>query len=114
MKVDICICTHNPRIELLRTVISSIACQEVNPEQITVLLIDNASRPPVESTLLTPLMKRGVPYRVLNEPQLGLSRARIRAIQETTAEWVLFVDDDNELNSDYSSSFECSDCNSLL
>lgn len=101
MKVDICICTHNPRLELLRTVIFSIARQELIPASISVLLIDNGSKPALDSALLDPLIATGIPCRIVQEPQLGLSKARIRAIQETDGEWILFVDDDNELNPDF-------------
>ena len=85
----------------MRTVISSIARQEVNPELIRVLLIDNASNPELERDLLAPIADRGIGCRIVQEPKLGLHRARIRAIQETTGEWILFVDDDNELSPDF-------------
>jgi glycosyltransferase involved in cell wall biosynthesis len=101
MNIDICICTHNPRLEILRSVIVSIAQQKANPDVISVLLIDNDSKPALEKDLLAPIAERGIVCRIVHEPNLGLSRARIRAIQETLGEWILFVDDDNELNSDF-------------
>jgi len=101
MQIDICICTHNPRLEILRIVISSIACQEANPEFYRVLLIDNGSSSALENDLLAPLVDRGIACRIVQEPILGLSRARIKAIEETDREWILFVDDDNELYPDF-------------
>lgn len=101
MHIDICICTHNPRLEILRIVISSIACQETNSDFYRVLLIDNGSSPPLEIDLLAPLIDKGIACRVVQEAKLGLSRARIRAIEETESEWILFVDDDNELYPDF-------------
>lgn len=101
MHIDICICTHNPRLEILRIVISSIACQEMSPKLFNVLLIDNGSRPALEDDILAPLADRGIECRVVHESKLGLSRARIRAIEETNSEWIIFVDDDNELYPDF-------------
>jgi glycosyltransferase involved in cell wall biosynthesis len=101
MHVDICVCTHNPRLELLRTVITSIAAQETNPDFFSVLLIDNGSKHELQKDLLAPLVARNIKCKIIQESHLGLSRARIRAIQETTDEWILFVDDDNVLMPDF-------------
>lgn len=101
MHIDICICTHNPRLEILRLAINSIAQQVTDPDLISLLLVDNASAPPIDEELLAPISGRGIACRIVREPRLGLSRARIRAIQETASEWVLFVDDDNELDTDF-------------
>ena len=101
MHIDICICTHNPRLDILRKVITSIASQEADRKLFSILLVDNGSKPYLENNLLTPLIGKGIACRVVQEPKLGLSRARIRAIEETDNEWILFVDDDNELYPDF-------------
>jgi len=101
MNIDICICTLNPRLDILRTVITSIASQETDRELFRVLLVDNGSRPSLGNDLFTPLIGKGISCRIVQEPKLGLSRARIRAIEETNNEWILFVDDDNELYPDF-------------
>jgi glycosyltransferase involved in cell wall biosynthesis len=44
-----------------------------------------------------PLAAAGIPARLVSEPVPGLTRARLRAIRETTSDWLLFVDDDNVL-----------------
>lgn len=101
MHIDICICTHNPRLGLFHNVISSIAQQKVNTELFSVLLVDNGSKPALEKKLCDPIAEKGIACRIVQEPELGLSRARIRAIRETDGDWILFVDDDNELNRDF-------------
>lgn len=101
MHVDICICTHNPRLDILRIVIDSIARQATSPALIKVLLVDNVSTPPLDEDVLAPISKRGIACRIVREPELGISKARLRAINETDDEWILFVDDDNELDSEY-------------
>jgi glycosyltransferase involved in cell wall biosynthesis len=99
--VDVCICVHNPRLPLLKLVLSALARQTVPPNAYRVIIVDNASEPPVPEELLTPLAKRGVKSFVLREPEPGLTRARLRAIEVTDASWVLFVDDDNVLEVDF-------------
>jgi glycosyltransferase involved in cell wall biosynthesis len=99
--IDVCICTHNPRIEVLRDVVSSIANQQVDGGAIRVLIVDNASTPPVSESILRPLVDKGIAARIIIEPTPGVARARLRAIEETEDEWLLFVDDDNILDANY-------------
>lgn len=103
MDLDICICTHNPRRDVLHRVLQSIAEQrfERGDVKLSVLIVDNASRPPVSEFDCYPLASAGLRYRVVREQRLGNAFARDRAIAESTAKWVLFVDDDNELAPDY-------------
>jgi Glycosyl transferase family 2 len=99
--VDVCICVHNPRLPLLKLVLSALARQTVAPEVYRVFIVDNASSPPVPEEVLAPLIRRGIESSVIREPEPGLTRARLRAIEATDATWVLFVDDDNVLDVDY-------------
>jgi len=99
--VDVCVCVHNPRMPLLRLVLSALARQTAPPEAYRVFVVDNASKPPVPEEVLTPLAKRGVKSFIVSEPKPGLSQARLRAIEVTDASWVLFVDDDNVLDVDF-------------
>lgn len=101
MIVDICLCTHNPRVETLERAIRALARQSAGPGAFSVLLVDNASTPALTTGLLEPLLAAGIPARLIREEKLGISHARLRAADETDAEWVLFVDDDNELAPDY-------------
>jgi glycosyltransferase involved in cell wall biosynthesis len=92
--VDICVCTHDPRRDVLAIALGSIARQGANT-----IVIDNASNPPLAERDLAPLA--GVPHRLVREPIRGVAFARGRSIRESTAPWILFVDDDNELAPDY-------------
>jgi len=92
-----CICTHNPRMEVLRWTIASLARQTVPPGTFEVLIVDNASHPPLGEEVLSPLRTRGIPARIRREERPGVAQARLHAIRETKAGWILFVDDDNEL-----------------
>jgi len=97
--LSVCICTHNPDRGALERAIASVARQTVGA--LEVIVIDNLSEPALSEAVLAPLLNRAIPARLVREPKLGLSHARVRAIQEARGEWILFVDDDNELFPDY-------------
>lgn len=98
--LSICICTHNPKPDLFARVLGSIAAQSVRA--FDVLIVDNASAPPLTEAVLGPLRARGIAARVEREETPGLVHARLCAIDATTAsEWMLCVDDDNVLAPDY-------------
>lgn len=99
--IDVCICTHNPRQDLLALVLNSLAAQTASADLFRVVVIDNASTPPLQTEMLAPLQRRGVVARIVFEPRLGLTQARVRAAAETDADWVCFVDDDNVLCEGY-------------
>ena len=99
--IDICLCTHNPRREVLDLVLRSIAAQIIPAEEILFLLVDNASSPAVPETVLAPLRSRGISSRLLQEARPGIFHARNRAMRESTQPLVLWVDDDTELPPDY-------------
>lgn len=99
--VDICICTHNPRLDILGVTLRSIARQNAPVGAFQVFLIDNASNPKLTEDVLAPLTSLGIPAKIIREETPGIARARVRAIHASSAEWVLWVDDDNELFPDY-------------
>lgn len=99
--VAVCICSHNPDPGVLCTVVSALARQTVPVGSFHVLLVDNASSPPLGEGYVWPLLKAGIPVRIVREETPGLARARLKAIAETDDEWMIFVDDDNQLDPDY-------------
>ena len=99
--IDVCLCTHSPRQDILEKVLASIQNQTVKGDTFRFLIVDNASFPPLDDNLLSQFEKQGIEARIVREPKPGIARARLRAILETECEWLLFVDDDNELMSDY-------------
>ena len=102
MDIDICICTHNPRISILACVMSSIRHQQMQEgDTFRVIVVDNASNPPLTETVFESLKGSDISFRLIQEPLPGIARARAAAAMASAAEWILFVDDDNELDSDY-------------
>jgi len=62
------------------------------------LVIDNAS---AAEKVPRPDLSWHPRARLLKEPKLGLTQARLRGIQEAAGELLVFVDDDNVLDPDY-------------
>ncbi|MCA9235963.1 MAG: glycosyltransferase family 2 protein [Planctomycetales bacterium] len=100
---SVIICTHNPRPEFLSRTVEALQRQTLPSDAWEFLLVDNGSSPPVAEMAagqegLVAWHPRG---RIVEEPELGLTQARLRGIAESTAELIVFVDDDNLLAPDY-------------
>lgn len=98
MEISVIICTHNPRAEYLRRVLDALERQTLPQGQWELLLIDNASEVGVPKLHDLSSSLRG---KTIREEKLGLTLARLRGIEESTGEIVVFVDDDNVLEPDY-------------
>jgi glycosyltransferase involved in cell wall biosynthesis len=86
VSVTVCVCTRN-RHELLRQCLDGLV--RVAPLADEILVVDNSAGDPVTEQLAR---EHGVRYVV--EPHLGLSRARNKAVTESTSDVVAFLDDD--------------------
>lgn len=88
--VDICaaICTHN-RPDVIGRALASLHSQVVRPAE--VLVIDNA---PADDSTCALIRDQFPSVRYVREPVPGLNFARNRALRETDAEIVAFMDDD--------------------
>ena len=101
--VSIVVCCHNSA-RLLPETLSHLAAQQFSALQPSceVIVVDNAS------TDDTAKVAREcwpddcpIPLRIVLEPRLGLSNARLRGIAEAKYSIVSFVDDDNLVNNDW-------------
>jgi FkbM family methyltransferase len=101
VKIDVCVFTHNPKREIFAKALGSLARQTLTRDRFHVWVVDNSSSPPLGEADLMPLRAAGVEHTLLVEKKLGLSHARVAAIKSTRCEWLVFVDDDNELFEDY-------------
>ena len=99
---SVIICTRNPRLDYLSRVLTALREQTLPVTEWELLLIDNASKSPLED--LVDLSWHPT-ARIVREPEPGLTPARLRAIAEVESELIIFVDDDNVLDSSYLS--EC-------
>lgn len=96
--ITVITCTHNPRQAYIEKVLDSLKSQTLPTEQWEFLLIDNASNQLLSSEIDLTWHSNA---RHIREDQLGLTPARLRGIQEAQGEILVFVDDDNVLESDY-------------
>ena len=101
--VSIVVCCHNSA-RLLPETLSHLAAQQFSssPPSCEVIVVDNAS------TDETAKIAREcwpddcpIPLRIVPEPKLGLSNARLRGIAEANYSIVCFVDDDNLVSHDW-------------
>ncbi len=90
--VSVAICTHD-RYDLLPGVLQAVAAQLSDVAQAEIVLVDNSADPD-RSQLEFRRNRALAPLRWVHEPVTGLSRARNRAIAETAAPIVAFLDDD--------------------
>jgi hypothetical protein len=98
VQISVIICTHNPRQQSLQRVLEALRNQVLPMDRWELLLIDNASDEPLAR-------KWDISWhphaRHVREEELGLSPARIRGMQESGANVLTFVDDDNILDMNY-------------
>ena len=103
MHVSIAICTHN-RADLLQATLERL-CRLDQPDHATwdLLVVDNAS------TDRTPEVLAGfrdkLPLQNVHEPRNGLSHARNCALRHVTGDYILWTDDDVQVDTRWLASF---------
>jgi glycosyltransferase involved in cell wall biosynthesis len=100
--ISIVLCCHNSA-RLLPDTLSRLLAQRLSPgRSCEVIVIDNASTD-TTATVARECWPPDWPIdlRIVLEPNLGLSNARLRGIAEAQYEIICFVDDDNRLAGDW-------------
>lgn len=100
LMLQVCICTHNPRPEVFHKVLAALR-RQTRVDAFEVIIVDNASQPAIEAWACRDGLGPDIPLRIERENALGITAARARAVDTSTTNWVLFVDDDTELAPDY-------------
>jgi len=95
--LSVLVCTHNPRADHLGRALAALRAQTLPPDRWELVVVDNASAPPVDAALVA-WHPAG---RVVREEELGLTAARRRAVAVAAGSLFVFVDDDNVLAPDY-------------
>jgi glycosyltransferase involved in cell wall biosynthesis len=98
MICSVIICTHNPRPDYLGRVLDALKAQTLPRDEWELLLIDNASKDRLENIWNLSWHPHG---RVIREDEVGLTPARLRGIKESNGDLLIFVDDDNVLDTGY-------------
>jgi glycosyltransferase involved in cell wall biosynthesis len=97
-ELSVVVCTRNPRAAYLERVLAALRAQTLAADRWELVVIDNASEPPLASRL--DLSGFGA-ARLIREETLGLTPARLRGIEAAAGSLLVFVDDDNVLAPDY-------------
>jgi len=98
MSLSVVVCTHDPRPQLLQETLDALRAQTLSADQWDLVVVDNASSAPIANAVSLGWHRAA---RIVAEPLLGLTRARLRGIAEASAPTIVFVDDDNILDPDY-------------
>jgi glycosyltransferase involved in cell wall biosynthesis len=96
--LSVCLCTHEPRRGLLAEVFRALSSQTLDPEKWELVIVDNQTDSPLASELDLDTFRHA---RVVREDKLGLTPARLKAINEARSGILVFIDDDNILGVDY-------------
>ena len=96
--VSVIIPTHSPRVDILAKVFACLENQTLPSEEWELILIDSASKEPI---LVEHLPKSNLSPSVIRLEEAGLTTARLKGIESSTANLIVFVDDDNLLDEDY-------------
>jgi glycosyltransferase involved in cell wall biosynthesis len=97
-RISVVTCAHNPRADYLEKVLNALRAQTLDKQRWEYLLVDNASDEPLAQRVN---LSWHPTARHVKEEKLGLTYARLRGIQESAGDLLVFVDDDNVLDADY-------------
>lgn len=95
--IDVFVCTYNPNRDYLKQTVDAILVQTLDASEWTFTIIDNNSKSAVGEIDFIKEQK----IKVIVEREQGLTAARRCATDSSTAEVLVFVDDDNILDPDY-------------
>jgi glycosyltransferase involved in cell wall biosynthesis len=97
-RVSVIMCTHNPHPHRLTRALDALERQALPRDQWEFIVVDNRSDTPVSAAILP----RGLDgAKIVCEPELGLTPARLAGVASASADLLVFVDDDNVLARDY-------------
>ena len=98
-RISVLLCTHNPDPFRLDRCLEGLSQQSLACSLWELLVIDNACSPPLTPERFHKTISAHV--RLIREPQLGLTPARLAGIAAARGDLLVFVDDDNVLAPDY-------------
>lgn len=98
-EISVIVPAHNPHQGRLARTLDALRLQVPSSQKWEIVLVDNGSHP--EITLREIRDVAPAHLRVVREPKLGLTYARLCGLRETTGPLCAFVDDDNILAPDY-------------
>lgn len=102
MKLSIIICTFNPKVEYLEQCLNSIvqAKEKIN-SKLEIILVDNNSTNHFNTKDRIKYFIDLLCIKTILETKQGLTHARLRGIKESIGDYIVFIDDDNVIDSDF-------------
>lgn len=101
ISLDVVVCTYN-NAPLLDGTLAALARQRVSPGvDWRILVVDNNCTDDTAAVVARHAASAPVRLTVVREPEQGLTPARRRGVDETTGDWIAFVDDDCLLAEDW-------------
>jgi len=97
-EISVVTCSHNPRPDYLKQVLAALQSQTLDKQRWEYVFVDNANDELLEARVDLSWHPNS---RHIREEKLGLTPARLRGIQESAGDILVFVDDDNVLDVDY-------------
>ncbi len=97
--ISVIICTYNPEIRLIKRAIKSVLAQKTSLEYELIIVDNNSSNDFSNNSEIKSLIDYKT--KIICECKQGLVFARITGVLNSKFEIIVFVDDDNELSSDY-------------
>lgn len=97
--LSIVVCTLN-RSHLLVECLKSLESQPVASDTYEVIIVDNGSTD-ATSDIAVSFARRNPHFRIITEPQTGLSNARNTGWKEANSDWVAYMDDDAKATPGY-------------
>ncbi|WP_183563773.1 glycosyltransferase [Mucilaginibacter sp. SP1R1] len=98
IKLSIIICTYNPRVDYLNKVLHYLQLQTLATSEWQLIIIDNKSDIPISHIID---ISWHLNSAIIREEKIGLINARITGVNNASANVVIFVDDDNVLDTKY-------------
>ncbi len=97
--VSVIICTYNGSKRLKETLLH--ICKISFSHSFELIMVDNASTDNTVQVVGNVLKTSNIDWKIVNEPNPGLSHARWKGVLSAKYDIILFCDDDNYLDHDY-------------
>ncbi len=99
-EITVIIPTHNPDPNVLQQTLSALAAQTMASDCWELIIVDNASNAVVAPDLSS-FEKQNIASRVIKEPSIGLTMARLAGFAQSRGNLIILLDDDNVPTKDY-------------
>lgn len=102
IRLSIVICTFNPDESIISRCLDAVYVASKWCEPLEIVVVDNNSTEHIANKhYISDFQKKINCVRIVREEKQGLTPARLKGIEETTGDLIVFIDDDNFIHSDF-------------